>query len=116
MRHHDNKRTLGRDKDGRTALMKGLARSLVLHEKIKTTEAKAKELRPMIEKMVTKAKADTVATRRLLTSRIGSPVAVKKMFDTLAPKYEKRAGGYTRITKLPQRKGDAARMAMIEFV
>jgi large subunit ribosomal protein L17 len=116
MRHHNANRKFGREKDQRNALMKSLALSLVEREKIKTTEAKAKELRPYVEKMITKGKIGTIASRRLLTSRLGSESGAKKICDTLSPNYTERAGGYLRITKLPSRANDAAKMAQIEFV
>jgi len=96
--------------------MTSLARNLIKSEKIQTTTAKAKELRPMIEKLVTKAKTDTLASRRLVTARLRSTSDMKKLFDTIAPKYKTRTGGYTRIVKLPNRDLDGAPMALIEFV
>ncbi|MEX0931345.1 MAG: 50S ribosomal protein L17 [Candidatus Paceibacterota bacterium] len=116
MRHHNNVRKFGRPSSQRKALLKSLARSLVLHENINTTEAKAKELRPFIEKLITAGKTNTPTARRQVSARLGSPVAVKKIFDTLSPKYIDRKGGYTRIVKLPIRLGDGAKMAHIEFV
>lgn len=116
MRHHNSKRTLNRDKRQRTALMRSLARSLVLHEGITTTIAKAKELRPMIEKLVTASKANTVASRRTVSARLVSPEAVKKLHDTLAPRYKSRAGGYTRIVKLGRIGTRVGEQARIEFV
>ncbi|HVY35760.1 MAG TPA: 50S ribosomal protein L17 [Candidatus Paceibacterota bacterium] len=117
MRHHRANRIFGRSKNQRTALVKGLAASLVARERIMTTEAKAKELRPTIEKLVTRAKNPTIANRRvLLAGFYNDEKAVKKLVDMIAPRYEKRAGGYTRITKLAPRKGDASNMAVIEFV
>ncbi len=116
MRHHSKIKKFGREKDQRNALMKSLALSLVEREKIKTTEAKAKELRPFVEKMITRGKTGTVASRRLLISRLGSESGAKKIVDTLSPKYKERPGGYLRITKLPTRANDAAKMAQIEFV
>ena len=116
MRHHKKTRTLHRDRRQRTALLKSLARSLVLHESIVTTVAKAKELRPFMEKLVTVSKENSVASRRLVTSRIGSPEAVTKLFGDLAPRYGKREGGYTRIVlmgRVGKRVGEAAK---IEFV
>ncbi|MSU55571.1 MAG: 50S ribosomal protein L17 [Candidatus Taylorbacteria bacterium] len=116
MRHHDNIRKFGLERGQRVALLKSLALALVTNKKITTTEAKAKEIRPFVEKLVTRAKIKTLASRRLLTSRLGSPEGVKELVDTLAPKYEKRAGGYTRIVKLPRRLSDGSAMAVIEFV
>jgi large subunit ribosomal protein L17 len=117
MRHHDANRKFGRENNARTALMKGLAASLFLHERILTTEAKAKELRPNVEKMITKAKNPTLANRRnLLSGLYNNTEVVNKLVESIAPRYAERAGGYTRITKLVPRKGDASPMAVIEFV
>ncbi|MDO8493524.1 MAG: 50S ribosomal protein L17 [bacterium] len=116
MRHHNSVRKLSRETGQRKALLRSLAESLVIHGKIKTTEAKAKELRPFIEKLVTKGKDGTLASRRILISRLGSPEVVKKMVDEIAKKYTERKGGYTRILKLGTRGGDASPMALIEFV
>jgi large subunit ribosomal protein L17 len=117
MKHHAHKRTLGRKTGQRTALLRSLARSLVLQEGIVTTIARAKELRPFVERLVTTSKENTVSSRRSVTATLGgAPTAVKKLHDTLAPRYAKRAGGYTRIIKLGRvgkRVGEAAR---IEFV
>jgi len=116
MRHHSTIKKFGREKNVRNALMKSLARNLIRDEKITTTLSKAKALRPFVEKLVTKSKAGDIAARRLIFKRIGISLEAKKLVDTLAPKYKSRAGGYTRITKLPLRKLDAAAMAVIEFV
>ncbi len=96
--------------------MRGLAKSLIMHERISTTEAKAKELRPMIERLVTHARRDTVASRRLVAARLGGDgVAVKKLFTAIAPRYKERAGGYVRIVKrAPSPNG--RRTAYIAFV
>jgi len=115
MRHHNTNRKFGREKDQRAALMRSLARALVVDEKIKTTEAKAKELRPMIEKLITRAKNDTVHSRRVLVSRLDMDSA-NKLISDIAPKYKDRAGGYTRITKVSSQRDDAAKMAVIELV
>jgi large subunit ribosomal protein L17 len=115
MRHHSVTRKFGREKKQRAALLMSLATSLIEREAITTTEAKAKELRPFVEKLVTRAKPGTIAARRVLVSRVGIAPA-KKLVETLAPKYKERAGGYTRITKLPARKSDGAPLARIEFV
>jgi large subunit ribosomal protein L17 len=117
MRHHNANRKFGRAKNGRNALLKGLAASLLIHERILTTEAKAKELRPNVEKMLTKAKNPTLANRRLLMSGLyNNAEVVEKLLSQIAPRYMERPGGYTRITKLTPRKGDGSPMAVIEFV
>jgi len=116
MRHHNKNRKFGREKDVRKALIKSLALSLVEKGKIRTTEAKAKELRPIIEKLVTRARKDDLASRRIIISKLGSQEGTKKLFEEIAPRYKKTAGGYTRIVKLPARTSDAAKMAIIEFV
>jgi large subunit ribosomal protein L17 len=115
MNHHKANRKFGRVTKVRNALMKSLARSLILEERIKTTDAKARELRPYAEKIITQGKTGTVAARRLLVAKIG-PDGVKKLFSDISPKYMSRAGGYTRITKLPRRPGDGSLMAYIELV
>jgi len=115
MRHHNANRKFGRKRNQRKALMSSLAHSLALKGKIKTTEAKAKELRPYMEKLVTLGKKETLASRRLIESRVGA-MAAKKIVLDISPVYKERAGGYTRITKMVQRKTDGAPMAVIEFV
>lgn len=115
MRHHNQNRKLSRVRKVRRALINSLARSLVLHQKIKTTEPKAKELRPFIEKLITKSKDRTVANRRVLVAKIGGG-ATKMLMDTIAKKYNDRKGGYTRITKSGNRASDGSKMAIIEFV
>lgn len=117
MRHHSNVRKFGRTKNQREALLKGLMLALIAHGRIETTEAKAKELRPMIEKLITKANIGTLASRRLVLSRLYNLSAeTHTLIDTIAPKYKGRTGGYTRITKLGARGGDASKMAVIEFI
>ncbi len=115
MRHHSSKKKFGREKNQRNALVASLVLSLIINEKIKTTETKAKAIRPVVEKMVTQGKTNSVASRRLLSSRIGI-IATKKLVDVLGPKYKERKGGYTRIIKLGNRVSDRAPMAVIEFV
>ena len=115
MNHHKTARKFGREKKVRNALLKSLALSLVVSGKIKTTESKARELRPFIEKMITKGRLGTMASRRNLVSEIGTEGATK-IVKELSPKYSGRAGGYTRITKLPRRVSDGSLMAVIEFV
>jgi large subunit ribosomal protein L17 len=117
MRHHNNKRKFNRTKNQRNALMNSLALNLIIKEKIKTTEMKAKELRPFIEKITTKAKKDTLANRKILISKLANRKReVKKLFEIIAPKFKDKKGGYTRITKLGARKSDGAKMAIIEFI
>ena len=116
MRHHSKKRTLHRTKRQYTALLRSLARSLVLEEGITTTIAKAKELRPFIERLVTTSKADTVASRRLVAARINSDEATKKLHDEIAKRYADRQGGYTRIIKLGRIGKRVGEQARIEFV
>lgn len=117
MKHHKKQRKFGRESNQRIALMRSLARNLVRDEAITTTEAKAKELRPYVEELVTKARSGTLAARRLITSRLGGDdVLAKKLIENIAPQYMERPGGYTRIVKLPLRASDAAKMAYIEFV
>lgn len=115
MRHHNTNRKFGREKNQRNALLKSLAHSLALKGKIKTTESKAKSLRPYMEKLVTLGKKQTIASRRVLESRVGSEAA-KKIVEKLSIAYKDRSGGYTRITKLGPRMTDASPMAIIEFV
>jgi large subunit ribosomal protein L17 len=115
MRHGNHNRKFGRPTNQRKALMKSLAYSLILKGKIKTTEAKAKELRPFVEKLVTVGKKDTLASRRILESRVG-PEAAKKISTSLSKDYKDRTGGYTRITKMIRRSSDGSKMAVIEFV
>lgn len=116
MRHHNNVRKFGREKTQRHALLRSLARNLIRDSRIKTTLPKAKELRPYVEKLVTKAKTNTVAARRLLSSRLQGAAEVKKLVDVLGPKYAARNGGYTRIVRMPTRDLDGSEMALIEFV
>ncbi len=116
MRHHNSKRKFGRDKNQRKELLSSLALNLIVRGKIKTTEPKAKELRPFIEKLVTKAKKGDMATRRIIISKLSNrSKEVKKLFEVIAPKYMDKNGGYIRVLKLGARKADGAKMAIIEF-
>lgn len=115
MRHHNTIRKFGRERGQRRALLAGLARSLILEGRIETTLARAKELRPLIEKLLTKARTPTLEGRRRAVSRVGKNAA-KKLTDEIAPKHRERAGGYTRITRLGRRGGDAREMSVIEFI
>ena len=115
MRHHNTNRKLGRETGQRAALLKSLARSLVIKGSMQTTEARAKEARKVVEKLVTKAKNPTLANHRAIISALGDETAAKKLIQK-AVEYKERAGGYTRIVKMGPRKGDASPMALIEFV
>ena len=116
MRHGNANRKFGRERGQRKALLVSLAVSMINKEKILTTEEKAKELRPFVEKLVSKAKKDSVASRRLIISRIGSQKAMTKLFSLTKEKYSERPGGYTRITKVFDKRGISGGKALIEFV
>lgn len=116
MRHRIAGRKLGRTRAHRRAMMSNLATSLFDKERITTTLPKAKELRSFAERLITKAKADTLHARRLVARVIQDKLVLRKVFEQLSPRYAERAGGYTRIYKLGLRKGDAAEMAIIELV
>lgn len=116
MRHKSGGRKLQRTSAHRTALFRNMSASLIKHEQITTTVAKAKELRPYIEKLVTLAKRGGLANRRLANSRLLDDTQLKKLFDVLAERYKDRNGGYTRVIKAGIRASDAAPMAIIEFV
>ncbi len=117
MRHADKNRKFGREQKVRRTFLKGLALDLIRHGKIKTTEARAKELRKVVEPLVTLAKKGDVASTRVVAARLmNRKTETKKLVEKIAPTYKDRNGGYTRITKLPVRKSDASKMAMIEFV
>jgi large subunit ribosomal protein L17 len=116
MRHRKAGRQLRRTTEQKIALMRNLASSLIEHGAIETTEAKAKELRPFVEKLITKARAGTLHARRLAARHIHKRETADKLFQELGPKFARRAGGYTRILKTGHRKGDGAEMARIELV
>jgi len=116
MRHRMRGRKLGRSPAHRKALFRNQLASLVREERIKTTLHKAKELRPIAEKMVTQGKRDTLHARRLVNRWLPERLLVKKLFDDIAPRFQERPGGYTRIIKLGPRRGDRAEMAVIEWV
>lgn len=116
MRHQKKKVTLDRDAAGRRSLLANLAESLILHEKIKTTKAKAKATRSLVERLITKAKKNDLAARRLLMRVLYTNNAIDKLMEVLGPRYLDRKGGYTRITLLGVRKGDAGEEAMVELV
>lgn len=116
MRHKVGGRKLQRTSAHRAALFRNMSAALIKHEQITTTVAKAKELRPYVEKLVTLAKRGGLANRRLAMARLMDETQLKKLFETLAPRYEGRAGGYTRVIKAGFRASDAAAMAVIEFI
>ena len=116
MRHARGHRRLNRTHEHRTAMFANMAGSLIVHEQIKTTLPKAKELRPIVEKMVTLARRGDLHARRLLASRLKDDSAVAKLMDVLGPRYADRPGGYVRVLKAGFRYGDMAPMAIIEFV
>jgi large subunit ribosomal protein L17 len=116
MRHKSGGRKLQRTSAHRIAMFRNMSASLIKHEQITTTVAKAKELRPYIEKLVTLAKRGGLANRRLAQSRLMDDTQLKKLFDVLAERYKDRNGGYTRIIKAGIRASDAAPIAIIEFV
>lgn len=116
MRHRKKKKVLDRASAQRRALLKNLATQLILYEKIKTTEAKAKALRPLVEKLISRGKKDNLANRRLVMAQLTIKKAAKKVFEVFGPKYKERAGGYLRIIKLNRRVGDNSQTAQIEFV
>jgi large subunit ribosomal protein L17 len=116
MRHQVKGRKLGRTPAHRKALFRNQLSSLVKEERIRTTLQKAKELRPLAEKVVTQGKRDTLHARRQVNRLISDRTLVKKLFDEIAPRFHQRPGGYTRIIKLGPRRGDGAEMAYLEFV
>ncbi|RPJ55112.1 MAG: 50S ribosomal protein L17 [Dehalococcoidia bacterium] len=123
MRHQIAGKKLGRSTGQRTALRKTLINQFLEHERIRTTRAKAQAIRGEVEKLVTLAKAGNKAgdqkmvnARRAAASRLGNAESVKRLFDKIAPRYEKTKGGYTRILRVGLRKGDAAEMVLLEFV
>lgn len=107
---------LSRDRDQRRALHKGLAEALIIHERIVTTRAKARALRPYIEKLVTAAKTDSNARRRRVGRKLSTQTALSRLFDEIAPRFRQRPGGYTRIERVGYRRGDDAAQAAISFV
>jgi len=116
MRHGVGHKKLNRTASHRQAMFANMAASLIKHEQIVTTLPKAKALRPVVERLVTLAKKGDLGSRRLVLSRMRDAEQTQKLFDTLAPRYKARAGGYTRVLKAGFRHGDNAPMAVIEFV
>ena len=116
MRHHKSGRKLGRDASHRRALYANLAASLIEHGRIRTTEAKAKEVRPIVEQMITLGKRGDVAAHRQAVAFLRSKEIAHILFSEVAPRFAERPGGYTRIVKIGPRQGDAAPMAYLELV
>ena len=116
MRHKVSGYKLKRNVASRRALFRGLVTSIIEHERVVTTVPKAKAVQPLVEKMITLAKRDTLHTRRQAASFLETPAAVKKLFDKLGTRFGQREGGYTRVVRLGYRKGDGAEQAMIELV
>ena len=116
MRHRKKGRELSRTATHRKALLRNLVTSLFRHERVETTTAKAKELRPYAERLITLASRGDVHSRRLAGRKIQDREVLGKLFEDIAPRYEERPGGYTRILKVGHRKGDAAEMSLIELV
>ena len=115
MKHLRKNRKFGRPADFRKSFLWNLISSLILKERIRTTEARAKEIRPMVEKVITRAKIDNLANRRLLLKKL-NPKSLSKLFKDISPRLSARGGGYTRILKIGYRKNDGAKMAIIEIL
>jgi large subunit ribosomal protein L17 len=117
MKHHNNTRKFGRESNQRKAFIKGLASALIINGKIETTIARAKELRPFVERLVTQAKANTLASKKLVLAKLyNHKIENDLLHKQYAPKYKEVQGGYTRIIKKGQRLSDASEMAIIEFI
>lgn len=116
MRHRSNKKVLDRKSDSRRALVRGLVINFILSDKIKTTAARAKVVRSATERLVTVAKVNNLSNRRKILSHLNNQAVTKKLLEVLGPKYVNHKGGYTRIIKLSERKGDAAKMVLLQFI
>jgi large subunit ribosomal protein L17 len=117
MRHHNSTKKFGRERDQRAVFMNSLAEALITRERILTTEARAKAIRPYVESLITKGKSATLAARRGILADLGGRTkAAKKVVDVLSPRFKDRKGGYTRITKVVKRSSDGRSSAIIEFV
>src|SRR3989338_1156222 len=116
MRHRKKGKILDRKKGSRQALLRSLATSVIIYEKVKTTQAKAKAVRPVVEKLITIAKKNDLTARRKLLDVLYHKKAVNKALEILGPRYKERKGGYTRIINLNNRKGDNAEIVQIEFI
>lgn len=116
MRHRKKTKILGRKKAPREMMLKNLASSIIIYEKVKTTEAKAKSVKPLIEKIITISKNGDLTARRKLIKILPQKLAIKKTMEILGKRYQDRKGGYARIVKIDSRQGDGAKMAQIELV
>ncbi len=116
MRHKNKGKILDRKKESREALLKNLATSIIIYEKIKTTKAKAKAVKPLVEKLITTAKKNDLTAHRRLKEFLYHKKAIKKALEILGPRYMERKGGYTRIVNIGKRQGDGAEIVQIEFV
>ncbi len=116
MRHRKQGRKLGRTKEPRQMMLNNLVCSILIFEKVRTTQAKAKEVKSLVEKSITTAKKGDLAARRKLIATLPQKNAINKLMDVLGNRYQKRSGGYTRIIKIGSREGDGAEMAQIELV
>lgn len=116
MRHRVKGKTLGRKKEPREMMLRNLASSVLIYEKVQTTEAKAKAVKPLVEKMITVSKKGDLTARRKLIATLPQQMAVKKAMEVLGDRYKKREGGYTRIVKLGNRQGDGAKVVQLELV
>lgn len=116
MRHGNKVKTLDRPKAARELMLRNLASSVLIYEKVKTTEAKAKVVKPIVERLINMAKKDNLTTRRLLLATLLQKAAVKKSLEVLGQRYKEREGGYARIIRLGNRPGDGAMMVQIELV
>jgi len=116
MRHRNKNKILDRKRGPRQLMLRNLASSLIMYEKVQTTKAKAVAVRPLVEKMITAAKPQDLTARRTLSAFLLHEKAVLKALEVLAPRYSERAGGYTRMTKLGNRQGDGAEMVQLELV
>jgi large subunit ribosomal protein L17 len=116
MRHRNKNKILDRKRGPRAALLKGLTASVLMYEKVKTTEAKAKVVRSNVEKMITLAKKNNLASTKALIAFLPQKMAVMKAIEVLRGRYEKRVGGYTRLVKIGERQGDGATIVQIELV
>lgn len=116
MRHRHKYKILGRTRSSRRSLLRGLAISLIAYGRVTTTEAKAKTLRPFVERLITQGRTASLSSRRRLLAALGNETATKKILTSISPRYAQRAGGFTRIIRLDRRVGDAAQRAIIELV